>query len=84
MNKGCKAETIPELEILNEDVICSHGATLGPIDPEMVFFLKCRGINEKDAVRMIVGGFVNTTLQQVPEDMREKVFEFVTHRLESI
>ena len=84
LNKGCKAETIPELEILNEDVMCSHGATLGPIDPEMIFFLKCRGIKQTEAVRMIVGGFVESTLNQVPTDLKEKVTEFVVKRLENI
>ncbi len=84
LNKGCKAETIPELEILNEDVICSHGATIGPLDPEMVFFLKCRGINETDATRMIVSGFVEATLKQVPADLKEKIPEFVAKRLEDI
>ena len=84
LNKGCKAETIPELEILNEDVMCSHGATLGPIDPEMIFFLKCRGIKQTEAIRMIVGGFVEDTLKQVPEDLKEKVREFVVKRLENI
>lgn len=84
LNKGCKAETIPELEILNEDVICSHGATIGPIDPEMIFFLKCRGINETEATRMVVGGFVEATLKQVPDDIKEKISEFVAQRLENI
>ncbi len=84
LNRGCKAETIPELEILNEDVICSHGATIGPLDPEMIFFLKCRGINQTEATRMIVSGFVATTLKQVPDDLKEKIAEFVTKRLEDI
>ncbi len=84
LTKGCKVETIPELEILNEDVICSHGATIGPIDPEMIFFLKCRGINKTEATRMIVSGFVEATLKQVPADLKEKISEFVTKRLENI
>ncbi|KAA3632715.1 MAG: Fe-S cluster assembly protein SufD [Calditrichaeota bacterium] len=84
LNKGCNAETIPELEILNEDVMCSHGATIGPIDPEMVFFLKSRGINEASAVKMIVSGFVNSTIKMVPEDIKERITEYVLTRLETI
>jgi Fe-S cluster assembly protein SufD len=84
LNDGCKAETIPELEILNEDVMCSHGATIGPIDPEMVFYLTCRGIQYEDAVRMIVSGFFEGTLRLVPEDLRERITTFVAQRLEHL
>ncbi|MBD3258493.1 Fe-S cluster assembly protein SufD [candidate division GN15 bacterium] len=84
LNKGTRAETIPELEILNEDVSCSHGATVGPIDPYMLFYLKSRGIEHDKAVRMIVSGFVEATLSMVPADLRERIGEFVETRLEDI
>ncbi len=84
LNKGTKAETIPELEILNEDVSCSHGATIGPIDPMQVFYLESRGIHHEEAVRMVVSGFVAKTLKQVPDDLRERITEFVEQRLEGI
>ena len=84
LNKGTRAETIPELEILNEDVSCSHGATIGPIDPLMTFYLRSRGVPEHLAVRMIVSGFVAATLKMVPDDLRERVDEFVAERLEGI
>ncbi len=82
LNSGTRAETIPELEILNEDVRCSHGATLGPIDPLSIFYLLSRGIDEAEAVRMIVSGFVIPTLRQVPEDLRDRIGSFVAQRLE--
>ena len=50
----------------------------------MIFFLKCRGINKTEATRMIVSGFVEATLKQVPADLKEKISEFVTKRLENI
>ncbi|MCX6834381.1 MAG: SufD family Fe-S cluster assembly protein [candidate division Zixibacteria bacterium] len=81
LNDGTRVETIPELEILNEDVSCSHGATIGPIDPLLVFYLNSRGIPEREAVRMIVSGFVADTLKHVPEDIRERVAGFVEERL---
>jgi len=84
LNRGTKAETIPELEILNEDVKCSHGATIGPIDPLSVFYLTSRGIDRDDAVRMIVSGFVVSTLKQIPEDLQERISNFVAQRLENI
>jgi Fe-S cluster assembly protein SufD len=84
LNKGVKAETIPELEILNEDVKCTHGATIGPIDPLSVFYLASRGIQRDNAVRMIVSGFVEATLKRIPEDLKERIGEFVASRLEKI
>jgi len=84
LTRGCRAETIPELEILNEDVSCSHGATIGPIDPIMTFYLNSRGIPDDEAVRMIVSGFVASTLREVPDDLRERVHDFVVTRLEGI
>jgi Fe-S cluster assembly protein SufD len=84
LNKGTKAETIPELEILNEDVKCTHGATIGPIDPLSVFYLTSRGIRYPEAVRMIVSGFVESTLKRIPEDLKERITEFVAQRLEGI
>jgi len=84
LNKGTKAETIPELEILNEDVTCSHGATIGPIDPLMVFYLNSRGINREEATRMIVSGFVSNSFKVVPADLKERINSFVEQRLEHI
>ncbi len=84
LNPGTKAETIPELEILNEDVQCTHGATIGPIDPMQIFYLTSRGIEPSEAVKMVVSGFVETTLTQIPENLKERVREFVTTSLEGI
>ncbi|MEW5796477.1 MAG: Fe-S cluster assembly protein SufD [Candidatus Zixiibacteriota bacterium] len=84
LTEGARAETIPELEILNEDVSCSHGATLGPIDPLLLFYLGSRGIPHRDAVRMVVSGFVASTLEQVPGDIRDKITAFVDERLENL
>ena len=84
LNQGARAETIPELEILNEDVTCTHGATIGPIDPDMVFYLKSRGLTKPEAVQMIVSGFVSNTLKMVPEDLRHRITNFVEQRLDNI
>jgi len=84
LNRGTRAETIPELEILNEDVSCSHGATIGPIDPLLTFYLNSRGIPPTEAVRMVVSGFVASTLKLVPPDLQERISDFVIRRLEDI
>lgn len=84
LNRGTRAETIPELEILNEDVQCSHGATIGPIDPEQIFYLAARGIDKDRAVRMIVRGFFEDSLTKVPEDLKQRIDDYVINRLEGL
>jgi Fe-S cluster assembly protein SufD len=84
LNSGARAESIPELEILNEEVTCSHGATVGPIDPMSLFYLKSRGIHLPEATRMIVAGFLSPTLRLLPVDLQERINTFVEQRLEVI
>jgi Fe-S cluster assembly protein SufD len=73
LNDGAKADSIPELEILTDEVMCTHGATMGTLDPDHVFYLQSRGIPRREAARIIVSGFVEPTLQRLPEDLRERV-----------
>ncbi len=81
LNKGTKAESIPELEILTDQVRCTHGATMGPIDPQMLFYLKARGIGHEEAVKMIAAGFVEPTIMQMPNELREMMRGIVTDKL---
>ena len=67
------ADTIPELEILTDDVSCTHGATVAPVDDEQVFYLQSRGLPRTAAVRLIVRGFLESTLAQVPSPLREEL-----------
>jgi len=82
LNKGPKAETIPELEILCDQVQCSHGATVGPIDPAMLFYLQSRGLSRNDAVRTVVSGFVEPTLSRLPEDLSGLLKETIISKLQ--
>ncbi|MBK7143258.1 MAG: Fe-S cluster assembly protein SufD [bacterium] len=84
LNPNTRAESIPELEILNEEVTCTHGATVGPIDPMDLFYLKSRGIHHPDAVRMVVTGFIAPTLKLVPADLQERIAKYAAERLEVI
>lgn len=60
------ADSIPKLEILADDVKCSHGATVGPVDREQIFYLMSRGISRPIAEQLIVLGFFRQTLEQFP------------------
>lgn len=81
LSDTARADTIPELEILTDDVSCSHGATAAPIDPEQVFYLQSRGIARAEAVRLVVRGFLETTLAQVPASVRGDLETLVAGRL---
>jgi Fe-S cluster assembly protein SufD len=60
------ADSIPGLEILTDDVRCTHGATVGKIDAEQLFYLESRGLTREDAERVIVEGFFDPIMQRIP------------------
>jgi len=60
---NAEADAIPNLEIENNDVRCTHGATIGQIEKEKLFYLQSRGLNEKEAKNLIVGGFFEPLLK---------------------
>ena len=68
-----RADSIPGLEILADDVRCTHGATVGKLEQEPLFYLKSRGIPQKDAERLVVEGFFDPIMQRIPfEGVRER------------
>lgn len=69
LDSAAHAESIPGLEILTDDVRCSHGVTLSAIDADQLFYLKTRGVDEKVAIDLIVRGFLETTLARIHSDL---------------
>ncbi len=67
LNKNVKVESVPGLEILTDDVRCSHGSTTSGIDQEEMFYLQSRGIPDLEAQKLIVEGFVAPIIDQYPE-----------------
>ena len=65
LSKTAHADSIPGLEILANDVRCTHGATLGQVDREQLFYLMARGLSRQEAERMIVRGFFQDVLDRV-------------------
>ncbi len=73
LSPEARADSIPGLEILADDVRCTHGATVGKLEEEPLFYLKSRGIPAKDAERLIVEGFFDPIMQRIPfEGVRER------------
>jgi len=60
------AESVPNLEIENNDVRCSHASAVGPVDPEQRFYLESRGVPTAEAERLIVAGFFDDVLTRFP------------------
>ena len=65
LDDDCEFSTKPELEIYADDVKCSHGSTSGNIDKDALYYLKSRGIKEKEAIKMIVKGFLESVLKDI-------------------
>jgi len=82
LDPTCSAQSIPELEILNEDVSCTHGATVGPIDPDQVYYLKTRGLPEREAEKLIVEGFFGPALDRIDDDgLRTRLWDLIADKI---
>ena len=82
LSDTASASPTPILEISAYDVLrCSHGATVGPVDDEQLFYLQSRGIPAEEAERMLVDGFFNEVLERVPsEPLRRRVAQVLAEK----
>ncbi len=76
LSRETEADTKPELEIFADDVICSHGATIGEIDEHQLFYLASRGIPEMEARSMLIEAFLIDTLSEIRVPEFEKQVEY--------
>ncbi len=67
LSDGASAQSVPNLEILANDVRCGHGSTMGPLDEEQRYYLMSRGLDEDRSNRLLVHGFFNEALARFPE-----------------
>jgi Fe-S cluster assembly protein SufD len=82
LSDATRADSIPGLEIEANDVRCTHGATAGPVDEEMVFLCQARGIPRETAVRLIVEGFFANVYDRITLDpVRETLADVVAAKL---
>lgn len=76
--------TRPQLEIYADNVRCSHGATIGRLDEEAVYYMRQRGVPEAEARRMQTHGFAGEIINHCPsENVREKITEKISDLLDS-
>jgi Fe-S cluster assembly protein SufD len=81
LNDGAKADSIPSLNIKTDDVKCSHGSTTGKIDEEQIYYLQCRGFSRKEAEEMLITGFFENLLHNLPDHMQDDVRQQIHRRL---
>jgi Fe-S cluster assembly protein SufD len=74
LSTGAEIDTKPELEIYADDVKCAHGATIGQLDKNSLFYLVSRGIGRREANTLLTMAFINELVEQIPvEVVREAV-----------
>jgi Fe-S cluster assembly protein SufD len=82
LSPRASVDTKPELEILADDVKCSHGATVGDLDPDQLFYLRSRGFAEDEARRLLVEAFLNEAVDRVGDQaLREHVAAHLSRAL---
>jgi len=78
------ADTKPQLEIYADDVKCTHGATIGQLNPESIFYLRARGIGPEKARRMLIHAFAGEIIDRIKcESARVEIDKLVWDRLEA-
>jgi Fe-S cluster assembly protein SufD len=84
LSDNATADTKPQLEIYADDVKCTHGATIGQLNDESIFYLRSRGIGADNARRMLIHAFAGEIIARVKHDsVREELDKLVWDRLEA-
>ncbi len=82
LDDRARADSIPGLEILADDVRCTHGATVGKLEEEPLFYLKSRGIPQDEAEKLVVEGFFDPIFQRIPfEGVRERFQNYIADKM---
>ncbi len=84
LSEGAIVDTKPQLEILADDVKCTHGAAIGELDESEIFYVRSRGISEENARLILTRGFANEVIETVKiEPLRASLEKFVWQALEN-
>jgi len=84
LDPTAEANALPGLEILANDVKCSHGATTGNVDAEELFYMMQRGIAKRDAMKLMVFGFFEEVIEKVDSDeLADNLRQLIRNKFES-
>ncbi len=86
LSEKARIETMPQLEIYADDVKCSHGATVGQMDQEAIYYMRQRGLNEVEARRLQIAGFVGDLVMHCGEQecLCGAILELMEEKLRTI
>ena len=85
LSDNAEANIMPNLKISNNDVKCSHGATISQIDKDKLFYMMSRGLLESAAIKAIVEGFFNPVFEKIKDkDIKEEIANSISERLERV
>ncbi len=85
LTEKASAQSVPNLEILCDDVICGHGSSVGPIDETLYHYVMSRGINKEDAEKLLIKGFFNEVINEDAWDIiHDEVADTLTQKYENI
>jgi Fe-S cluster assembly protein SufD len=68
LSDEAEADNKPELEIFADDVTCGHGATSGALDESLLFYLRARGLSEKEAQALLIQAFVGEAVEEISDE----------------
>ena len=79
LSENAKANSVPNLEILCDDVICGHASSVGPLERDLLYYLQSRGLSSERAERLLIKGFFQEVIDRLPvggiaEPVSEEVF----------
>ncbi len=66
LSPGAKAHSVPNLEILCDDVVCGHGSSVGPLEEDHLYYLQSRGLSRARAERLLIRGFFSEVIDRLP------------------
>ena len=72
LSDQAEIDTKPELEIYHDDIKCSHGATIGQLDENALFYLRSRGIENETARKMLIQAFAENILNKIPDKLLQE------------
>jgi Fe-S cluster assembly protein SufD len=80
LSPGAKAHSVPNLEILCDDVICGHGSSVGPLEEDHLYYLQSRGISRARAERLLIRGFFSEVIDRLPSSRLADPIRDVVYR----
>lgn len=80
LSPGAKAHSVPNLEILCDDIMCGHGSSVGPLEEEHLYYLQSRGLSKARAERVLIRGFFSEVIDRLPSPRLAEPIRKVVYR----